>query len=45
MYVIIDMQVFSQVTANLNPLVLDAKSQEIATILDRLKTETDVSFE
>ena len=45
MYVIIDMQVFSQVTANLNPLVLDAKSQEIETILDRLKTEADVSFE
>ena len=39
------MQVFSQLTANLNPLVLDAKSQEIATILDRLKTETDISFE
>ncbi|KAK2554344.1 Uncharacterized protein P5673_024040 [Acropora cervicornis] len=37
--------VFSQVTANLNPLVLDAKSQEIETILDRLKTEAGVSFE
>ena len=45
MYVIIDMQVFSQVTANLNPLVLDAKSQEVATILDRLKNEADVSLE
>lgn len=41
----IAMQVFSVVTASLNPLVLDAKSQDIPTILDRLKTEADVSFE
>lgn len=40
MFIFIDMQLFYQVTANLNPLVKDVKSQEIATILDQLKTET-----
>jgi len=40
MFIFFDMQLFSQVTANLNPLVVDVKLQEIATILDRLKTET-----